>query len=74
MKNEKKKVKTTIIRRYHFLMVVRLDIKQKDCKLKQTKMAVRTAEITTIFRKKRVIALIALIVVDQVILRAIVSN
>jgi hypothetical protein len=36
-------------------------------------MVVRTAEITTIFRNIRVIALIALIVVDQVILRAIVS-
>jgi hypothetical protein len=37
-------------------------------------MAVRTAEITTIFRKIRIMELIALIVVDQVILRAIVSN
>jgi hypothetical protein len=46
----------------------------KDCRLKQTKMAFITEEITTIFRKIRVMALIALFVVDQVILRSIVSN
>jgi hypothetical protein len=38
------------------------------------KMAVRIAEITTIFIKIRVTALIALIVVDQVELKEIVSN
>jgi hypothetical protein len=37
-------------------------------------MAVRTAEITKNFRNMQVTALIAIIVVDQVILRAIVSN
>jgi hypothetical protein len=37
-------------------------------------MAVRTEEITTIFRKIRVMALIALIVVNQVILKVIVTN
>jgi hypothetical protein len=55
-------------------IVVRSGIKRKTVNQKQTKMAVRTAKITTIFRKTRVVALIALIVVDQVILRAIVSN
>jgi hypothetical protein len=48
--------------------------KGKGCKLKKTKMAARTEKITKNFRKIRVTALIALIVVDQVILRAIVSN
>jgi hypothetical protein len=55
-------------------IVVQLDIKRKIVNQKQTKMAVRTAEITKVFRKIRVMALIALIVVNQVILRAIVSN
>jgi hypothetical protein len=35
---------------------------------------VRTVEITTIFRRIQVMALTELIVVDQVILRVIVSN
>jgi hypothetical protein len=37
-------------------------------------MAVRTEEITTILRSIPVMALVALIVFNQVILRAIVSN
>jgi hypothetical protein len=55
-------------------IVVQSDIKRKIVNQKQTQMAFRTAEITTIFRKIRVTALIALIVVDQFKLRAIVSN
>jgi hypothetical protein len=46
----------------------------KDCRLKQTKMVVRIAEITLIFRKIRVRALTALIVIVQVKLKAIVTN
>jgi hypothetical protein len=37
-------------------------------------MVVRVAEITTIFRKIQVMALTALIVINQVTLRAIVTN
>jgi purine-nucleoside phosphorylase len=48
--------------------------KAKDCKLNTNQMTVRTREITTIFRKIGVTALIALIVNVQVTLKAIVSN
>jgi hypothetical protein len=51
-----------------------LGIKQRNKNQNPTKMAVKTAEITTIFRKLRVMALTALIVVNQVILRAIALN
>jgi hypothetical protein len=78
-----KRVKMTIIRRLHFLVVnlkenveivVQSGIKQRIVNQKRTKMAVRIAEITTIFRNMQILALTALIVVDQVILRGIVSN
>jgi hypothetical protein len=49
-------------------------MKQKIVNEIQIKMAVRSAEITKIFRNIQETALIALIVVNQVILRAIVSN
>jgi hypothetical protein len=55
-------------------IAVKSGIKRKIVNQKRTKMAVRTEEITEIFRKIRIMAPIALIVVDQVILRAIVSN
>jgi hypothetical protein len=53
-------------------IVVQSDIKRKIVNQKRTKMAVRTVEIITISRKIQVTALIALIVIDQVILKAIV--
>jgi hypothetical protein len=54
------------------VIVMQSGIKQRIVNQKRTKMAVRKEEITTIFRKIRVTALIVLIVVNQVILRAIV--
>jgi hypothetical protein len=53
-------------------IVVQSDIKRKIVNQKRTKMAVRTVEIITISKKIQVTALIALIVIDQVILKAIV--
>jgi hypothetical protein len=78
-----KTVKMTIIRRLHLLVVnlnenveivVQPGIKQRIANQKQTKMAVRIAEITEIFRMIQVMALIALIVIVQVILKEIVTN
>jgi hypothetical protein len=83
MKNKMKRVKMTRIRRLHFLVVnlkenveivMQLGIKLRIANQKQTKMVVRTAENKTIFRKIRVIALTALIVVIQFISKAIVIN
>jgi hypothetical protein len=54
--------------------VVQSGIKQRIANQKQTKMVVRIAETTTIFRNMQVMALIALIVVIQITLKAIVKN
>jgi hypothetical protein len=83
MKDKTKRVKSTIIRRLHFLVVnlkenveivVQSGIKQRIANQKRIKMVVRIAEITTIFRNMQVMALTALIVVVQVILKAIIIN
>jgi preprotein translocase subunit YajC len=75
MKNKMKKVKMTIIRSLHFLVVslkenveivVQSGIKQKITNLKRAKMLVRIAENTTIFKNMQIMALIALIVIVQV--------
>jgi hypothetical protein len=55
-------------------IVVQSGIKQRIENQKQTKMVVRIAEITTVFRNMQVMALTALIVIVQVILKAIVTN
>jgi hypothetical protein len=73
-------VKMTMTRRLHFLVVnlrenvkiVCLCIIQWIALQISIKITVRTAEITTNFRKVRVIALTALIFANQVIIRAIV--
>jgi hypothetical protein len=48
--------------------------KEKDCKLKTSQNGSQNRENQNNFRKIRLMALIAVIVVNQIILRAIVSN
>jgi hypothetical protein len=48
--------------------------KAKDCKIKTNQMVVIIAEITTLFRNMQMMALTALIVAVQIILKAIVTN
>jgi hypothetical protein len=83
MKNKMMRVKMTIIRRWHFLevnlkenveIVVRSGIKQRIANKKRTKMVVKIAKTTIIFKNMQVMALIAFIVVVQVILKAIITN
>jgi hypothetical protein len=72
----------TIIRMLHFLVtnlkenvniVVNSKIKQRISRRNFIKMAIITAEIITVFRKIRVLALNALIAVDQGILKVNVT-
>jgi hypothetical protein len=83
MKDKMKRVKMTIIRRLHFLVVnlkknvkivVQSGIRKRIANQKQVKMVVRIEETTTIFKNIQKKALIALIVVVQVTLKAIVTN
>jgi hypothetical protein len=55
-------------------IVVQSGIKQRIANQKRAKMVVRIAETTTIFKNMQIMALIALIVVIQVTLKAIVTN
>jgi hypothetical protein len=48
--------------------------KARDCKSKTNQNGDQNSGITTIFRKIRLMALIALIIINQVILRVIVSK
>jgi hypothetical protein len=54
-------------------IVVQSGIKQMIANQKRAKMVVRIAEITTIFKNMQIMVLIALTVVIQVILKAIVT-
>jgi hypothetical protein len=55
-------------------IVVQSGIKQRIVNLKRTKMAAKTEEVTTFSRKIQVMAILHLLSLTKVILRAIVSN